>query len=67
MLKKVKNMMISQIVKAVEVFTKEEKGASNIVEILVIIAILLAVAVVFREQLIGAINAAFGSLTDFVG
>lgn len=30
MLKKVKNMMISKAVKVAEVFTKEEKGASDI-------------------------------------
>ena len=37
MLKKVKNMMISKAVKAAEVFTKEEKGASDIVAIIVIV------------------------------
>ena len=36
MLKKVKNMMISKAVKVAEVFTKEEKGASDIVAIIVI-------------------------------
>lgn len=67
MLKKVKNMMISQIVKAVEVFTKEEKGASNVVEIIVIIAIILVVAAIFREQLLAAVTAVFENLTDFIG
>ena len=43
MLKKVKNMMISKAVKVAEVFTKEEKGASDIVAIIVIIAIILVV------------------------
>ena len=54
MLKKVKNMMISKAVKVAEVFTKEEKGASDIVAIIVIIAIILVVAAIFREQLSSA-------------
>ena len=64
MLKKVKNMMISKAVKVAEVFTKEEKGAS---EIIVIIAIILVVAAIFREQLTAAVTTVFENLTDFIG
>ena len=64
MLKKVKNMMISKAVKVAEVFTKEEKGASDIVAI---IAIILVVAAIFREQLTAAVTTVFENLTDFIG
>ena len=67
MLKKVKNMMISKAVKVAEVFTKEEKGASDIVAIIVIIAIILVVAAIFREQLTAAVITVFENLTDFIG
>lgn len=70
MLKKVKNMMISKAVKVAEVFTKEEKGASDIVAIIVIIAIIaiiLVVAAIFREQLTAAVTTVFENLTDFIG
>ena len=67
MLKKVKNMMISKAVKAAEVFTKEEKGASDIVAIIVVIAIILVVAAIFREQLTNAVTTVFENLTDFIG
>lgn len=67
MLKKVENMMISKAMKAAEVFTKEEKGASDIVAIIVVIAIILVVAAIFREQLLKAVNAVFTNLIDFIG
>ena len=61
MLKKVKNMMISKAVKVAEVFTKEEKGASDIV------AIILVGAAIFREHLTAAVTTVFENLTDFIG
>ena len=67
MLKKVRNMMISKALKVAEVFTKEEKGASDIVAIIVIIAIILVVAAIFREQLTAAVTTVFENLTDFIG
>ena len=67
MLKKVKNMMISKAVKAAEVFTKEEKGASDIVAIIVVIAIILVVAAIFKDQLTNAVTTVFENLTDFIG
>ena len=44
----------------------EEKGASDIVAIMVVIVILLAVAVVFKGQLEGLVSAVFGKATDWV-
>lgn len=44
----------------------EEDGASNFIEIGVIIVILVAVAVIFQDGLKNAIQAAFQKLTDFI-
>ena len=44
----------------------EEKGASDIVAIMVVIVILLAVAVVFRENLIELVENVFGQANDWV-
>ena len=44
----------------------EEKGAADIVAILVIIVIVLAVAAIFREQLIGLVQKVFGKATTWV-
>lgn len=44
----------------------EEKGASDIVAIMVVIVILLAVAVIFKEQLSTLVESVFGKATDWV-
>lgn len=44
----------------------EEKGASDIVAILVVIVILLAVAAIFKTQLSGLVEQVFGKATDWV-
>lgn len=44
----------------------EEKGAADIVAILVVIVILLAVAVIFKDQLIHLVEAVFGKATAWV-
>ena len=44
----------------------EEKGASDIVAILVVIVILLAVAAVFRTQLSALVEQVFGKATTWV-
>lgn len=49
-----------------DVFLQEEKGASDMVAIMVIIVILIGVASIFQEQLQGAIEAVFGKLTTFI-
>lgn len=45
-------------------FMKEEKGASDIVAILLIIVVLIAVAGIFKDQLEAAVESAFGTLMD---
>lgn len=44
---------------------KEEKGASDMVAIIVIIVILIAVAAVFKDELEQAIQKAFENLRNF--
>lgn len=51
----------------VENFLTDEEGDSNMVSIIVLIVIILAVAAIFREQLIAAVQAVFGNLMDFIG
>jgi len=45
----------------------EEKGASDIVAIMVVIVVILAVAVIFQEGLTKAVNSIFDKLVDFIG
>lgn len=49
-----------------EKFIDSEEGDSNMVAVIVLIVIILAVAVIFQEQLLGAVNAVFGNLMDFI-
>lgn len=44
----------------------EEKGAADIVAILVVIVILLGVATIFREQLKTLVESVFGKATQWV-
>lgn len=44
----------------------EEKGAADIVAIMVVIVILLAVATLFRTQLISLVGAVFNKATTWV-
>lgn len=44
----------------------EEKGASDIVAIMVVIVILLAVAIIFKEQLEGLVSKVFEKATTWV-
>ena len=45
---------------------EEERGDTNFVAIIIIIVILIAIAGIFKDQLEGAIEKVFGSLTDFI-
>ena len=58
-------MMMSKAHQAAEEL-KEEKGASDIVAIIVIIAIILVIAVIFRDSLKKVVEAVFTNLSDFV-
>lgn len=50
-----------------ERLVQEERGASDIVAILVVIVILIAVASTFRQGLIDVISTAFSRAVSFVG
>lgn len=50
-----------------EKFFNDEEGDSNMVAVIVLIVIILAVAAIFREQLLSAVNAVFGNLMEFIG
>lgn len=47
-------------------FKREEKGASDIVAIMVIIVVVIAIAAIFQEQLTKAVTAVFDKLTGFI-
>lgn len=47
-------------------FKAEEKGASDMVAIMVVIVIIIAVAGVFNEQLKQAVTDVFSKLTNFI-
>lgn len=53
--------------RALEDFVKEEKGDSNFVAIMLVIVILIAVAAVFRTQLLAAVNGVFEQLIEALG
>lgn len=48
-------------------FQEEEKGASDMVAVIVLIVVVIAVATVFQDKLKGAVEAVFGKLTGFIG
>lgn len=52
---------------ALKSFTEEEKGASDIVAILLIIVVLIAVAAIFRTQLMAAVTGVFEKLMEALG
>lgn len=55
------------LMKALRNLGKEERGASDIVAILLVIVILIAVAAIFREQLIAAVTGVFEKLMEALG
>lgn len=52
--------------RTVDRLAHEEKGASDMIAILLIVVILVAVAVIFKDQLIKLVNQVFEKLTNFV-
>lgn len=48
-------------------FMESEKGASDMVAVIVLIVIVIAIAAIFREQIMNAANKVMESLMDFVG
>ena len=51
--------------KAIESFLSEERGDTNFVSIMIIIAIVLVVAAIFRKQLIAIVTNVMNNVTEF--
>lgn len=71
-MKKVKNFIDEKMIEAqvklakmAEGFLSEERGDTNFVSIMIIIVIVLAVAAIFRDQLISVVNNVMDQLIDF--
>ena len=52
---------------AVKAFKEEERGASDMVAVMVLIVIIIAVAAVFNGKLKEIVEQIFGRLSEFVG
>ena len=60
-------MQMKQILmKRLEELMREE-GDTNFVSIILIMVIVIAIAIIFQEQLTNAVQNVFGQLTDFIG
>lgn len=44
-----------------------EEGDTNFVSIILIMVIVIAIAVIFKDQLTAAVQNVFGQLTEFIG
>ncbi len=51
----------------VQNFIKDEEGDSNMVAVVVLIAIVIFVGYIFRDALEGAVNSVFAQLSEFIG
>jgi hypothetical protein len=51
---------------ALKAFKEEERGASDMVAVMVLIVIIIALAALFNQQLKGAVDKVFAQLTTFV-
>ena len=61
--------VMSQAVKlqgALKAFKEEERGASDMVAVMVLIVIIIALAALFNQKLKGAVESIFAQLTSFV-
>lgn len=67
MKKKLDNMYWKWQFNMMENALKDERGASDMVTVIVLIVIILAVAAIFREQLMSIVTNVLGKLTEFVG
>ena len=48
-------------------FLRDERGDSNMVAVIVLIVIIIAVATIFNQQLVKAVNTVMDRFTEFVG
>jgi len=55
-----------KLTEAIEAFKKEERGASDMVAVMVLIVIIIALAALFNQKLKGAVESIFAQLTSFV-
>ena len=67
MQKKVETILWNLRWKVLEGLINDEEGDSNLVAVIVLIVIILAVAAIFRTQLLDAVNSVFEKLTEFIG
>lgn len=51
----------------VQNFIKDEEGDSNMVAVVVLIAIVIFVGYIFRDALERAVNSVFAQLSEFIG
>jgi flagellin-like protein len=59
-------MAQNRLVKIAENFRSEERGASDIVAVIVLIVVVIAVAAIFRKQLSTATNTVFTKLNNWI-
>ena len=62
-------VVMAQAVKlqgALKAFKEEERGASDMVAVMVLIVIIIALAALFNQKLKGAVESIFAQLTSFV-
>ena len=67
---KIMNKAAKKIVEAMglwEEFKNEEKGASEMVAVVALIVIILAVAIIFKDQLINIVNAVGNKVISWIG
>ncbi len=67
MQRKVETILWNLRWKVLEGLINDEEGDSNLVAVIVLIVIILAVAAIFRTQLLNAVNSVFEKLTEFIG
>lgn len=63
----IKKLQAEQILREKLEELLSEEGDTNFVSIILIMVIVIAIAVIFQEQLTAAVENVFGQLTDFIG
>lgn len=63
----IKKMHMQQILNERFQELLSEEGDTNFVSIILIMVIVIAIAVIFKEQLTAAVNNVFGQLLEFIG
>lgn len=63
----IKGLQMRQILNQKLEELMSEEGDTNFVSIILIMVIVIAIAVIFKDQLTAAVENVFGQLTDFIG